>query len=264
MGTEEVEDFEVDVELDTDGLDIFGTIITQVKMEGRVPASSHLVYDCSHGEWLLAQMAYDRKIRYFSSKSVKQLGTIAPLLPDNSRFIFSGALIPKQVKRLVKTKGVSAVVVRDVEGPVALSEALYEERDLLSDKVLSKVSQSRERFLLERGGDDRRANQEGPMATVAEGLHVFMRIEKGQQAPEVVETILEINKRCGNLSVVGLWGGDLKEDACLQLLEEVRAKSGITDLRVALDHKGPSSAKWFKDLSSKRRGPIMWTFEYDL
>lgn len=64
----QVEDFEVDVELDTDGLDIFGTIITQVKMEGRVPASSHLVYDCSHGEWLLAQMAYDRKIRYFSSK----------------------------------------------------------------------------------------------------------------------------------------------------------------------------------------------------
>lgn len=72
---------------------------------------------------------------------------------------------------------------------------LAQERDLLSDKVLSKVSQSRERFLLERGGDDRRANQEGPMATVAEGLHVFMRIEKGQQAPEVVETILEINKR---------------------------------------------------------------------
>ena len=63
-----VEDFDVDMEIDTGKLDIFGTIITQVKMEGRVPASTHLVYDCSHGEWLLAQMAYDRKIRLFSSR----------------------------------------------------------------------------------------------------------------------------------------------------------------------------------------------------
>ena len=58
----------MDMEIDTGKLDIFGTIITQVKMEGRVPASTHLVYDCSHGEWLLAQMAYDRKIRLFSSR----------------------------------------------------------------------------------------------------------------------------------------------------------------------------------------------------
>lgn len=58
----------MDMEIDTGKLDIFGTIITQVKMDGRVPASTHLVYDCSHGEWLLAQMAYDRKIRLFSSR----------------------------------------------------------------------------------------------------------------------------------------------------------------------------------------------------
>lgn len=64
----QVEDFEIDMEVDTEKLEVFGTIITEVKMEGRVPASSHLVYDCSHGEWLLAQMAYDRKIRLFSSR----------------------------------------------------------------------------------------------------------------------------------------------------------------------------------------------------
>lgn len=58
----------MDTAVDTEKLEIFGTIITEVKMEGRVPASSHLVYDCSHGEWLLAQMAYDRKIRLFSSR----------------------------------------------------------------------------------------------------------------------------------------------------------------------------------------------------
>lgn len=64
----QVEDFEMDIDVDTEKLEIFGTIITEVKMEGRVPASSHLIYDCSHGEWLLAQMAHDRKIRLFSSR----------------------------------------------------------------------------------------------------------------------------------------------------------------------------------------------------
>lgn len=46
------------------------------------------------------------------------------------RFIFSGALIPKQVKRLVKTKGLSAIVVKDLEGPMALSQAMSEVGDL--------------------------------------------------------------------------------------------------------------------------------------
>ena len=68
----QVEDFEMDIAVDTEKLEIFGTIITEVKMEGRVPASSHLVYDCSHGEWLLAQMAYDRKIRLFSSRYIRE------------------------------------------------------------------------------------------------------------------------------------------------------------------------------------------------
>lgn len=75
----QVEDFEVDMEIDTGKLDIFGTIITQVKMEGRVPASTHLVYDCSHGEWLLAQMAYDRKIRLFSSRYLEEENSSAVL-----------------------------------------------------------------------------------------------------------------------------------------------------------------------------------------
>ncbi|CAM9461734.1 unnamed protein product [Sphacelaria rigidula] len=252
------------MDLDTEKLEVFGTIITQVKMEGRVPASSHLIYDCSHGEWLLSQIAYDRKIRLFSSKSVKQMSTISDMLPEGSSFIFSGALIPKQVKRLVKMRGISAIVVRDVEGPVALSQALHEERDRLAAKGLSKVSESRERFLLEKGGGEGGANEQGPLGTIATGLGVFVRIEKGQQPREVIETINMINSRCDNLEVVGLWGGDLKENACLQLVEAVRAEAGLSNLRVVLDHKGPSSAKWFEGLQSKRRGPIMWTFEYAL
>lgn len=40
------------------------------------------------------------------------------------RFIFSGALIPKQIKRLLKMKGLAAVVTRDAESVVAMEEAM--------------------------------------------------------------------------------------------------------------------------------------------
>ena len=43
---------------------------------------------------------------------------------DLRRFIFSGALIPKQIKRLLKMKGLAAVVTRDAESVVAMEEAM--------------------------------------------------------------------------------------------------------------------------------------------
>lgn len=46
------------------------------------------------------------------------------LPPFGRRFIFSGALIPKQVKRILKMKGLSAVVARDAESVVAMEEAI--------------------------------------------------------------------------------------------------------------------------------------------
>lgn len=264
MATEEVEDFDVDMEIDTGKLDIFGTIITQVKMEGRVPASTHLVYDCSHGEWLLAQMAYDRKIRLFSSRSVRQLGSISSFLPDNSRFIFSGALIPKQIKRLLKMKGLAAVVTRDAESVVAMEEAMNAERERLAAKGLSRISQSRERFLLEKGGGDDGANALGPMGNLVSGLRVFVRIQEGQPIEEVVEIIKNIELRCSTISVVGLWAGDMNAETCLKKLETIRALPGMSQMRVAIDHNGPPSAEWFMGLRGARRGPIMWTFNYEL
>lgn len=70
-----------------------------------------------------------------------------------------------------------------------------QERDRLAAKGLSKVSESRERFLLERGGGEGGANEQGPIGTIAAELGVFLRIEKGQQPREVIETINAINNR---------------------------------------------------------------------
>lgn len=41
-----------------------------------------------------------------------------------ARFIFSGALIEKQVKRILKMKGLTAVVANDAKGAIALNEAM--------------------------------------------------------------------------------------------------------------------------------------------
>ena len=43
---------------------------------------------------------------------------------DLRRFIFSGALVPKQIKCLLKMKGLAAVVTRDAESVVAMEEAM--------------------------------------------------------------------------------------------------------------------------------------------
>ena len=40
------------------------------------------------------------------------------------RFIFSGALVPKQIKRLLKMRGLSAVVARDAESVQTMDKAL--------------------------------------------------------------------------------------------------------------------------------------------
>lgn len=38
--------------------------------------------------------------------------------------------------------------------------------------------------------------------------------------------------RCRNISVVGLWAGNMDPETCLSMLEAVRTKSGISNLRV--------------------------------
>ena len=49
----------------------------------------------------------------------------------------------------------------------------------MAAKGLSRISQSRERFLLEKGGGDGGANALGPTGNLVSGLRVFVRIQEG-------------------------------------------------------------------------------------
>lgn len=76
--------------------------------------------------------------------------------------------------------------------------AIYvlQERDRLAAKKLSKVSQSRERFLLEKGrGRDRARTKEPPTETLASKLRVFIRMQEGQsieQLTDIIDTIKRV------------------------------------------------------------------------
>lgn len=60
------------------------------------------------------------------------------MLSTVDRFIFSGALVPKQIKRILKMRGLSAVVARDAESVQAMDEALDVVRaELLLELVVS-------------------------------------------------------------------------------------------------------------------------------
>lgn len=65
----------------------------------------------------------------------------------------------------------------------------------MAAKGLSRISQSRERFLLDKGGGDDGPNALGPMGNLVSGLRVFVRIQEGQPIDEVVEIIKNIELR---------------------------------------------------------------------
>lgn len=74
----------------------------------------------------------------------------------------------------------------------------------MAAKGLSRISQSRERFLLEKGGGDDGANALGPMGNLVSGLRVFVRIQEGQPIEEVVEIIKNIELRWVQSLVVAI------------------------------------------------------------
>lgn len=69
-----------------------------------------------------------------------------------------------------------------------------QERKRLAAKGLSRISQSRERFLLEKGGGDKGANSQGPVASLVSGLRTFVRLEEGHSVDEVAETVKTIGE----------------------------------------------------------------------
>lgn len=68
----------------------------------------------------------------------------------------------------------------------------WQERKRLEAKGLSRISQSREKFLLEKGGGDNGANSKGPVGNLVSGLRTFVRIQDGQSVDEVADIVQTI------------------------------------------------------------------------
>lgn len=84
-----------------------------------------------------------------------------------------------------------------------------QERDRLAAKGLSRISRSRERFLLEKGGGDDGANAQGPVGQLVSGLRVFIRIQEGQKAEDVAEMIDAIERRYHAYQNMEMSGGQI-------------------------------------------------------
>lgn len=71
---------------------------------------------------------------------------------------------------------------------------VLQERKRLAAKGLSRISQSRERFLLEKGGSENGASSQGPVGSLVSGLRTFVRIEQGQSIDDVARIVKQIEQ----------------------------------------------------------------------
>jgi hypothetical protein len=220
--------------------------------------SSNIIYDCTHGQWLLMQVAYDRKIKLFASRSAAGLSVLAGIVPDDAEVIFTGALQPKHAKRLLKMKNLHSVVVPDLQAVLDLHAALQEERERLQAKGLNKVSRSRQRFLSTEEGAGR---SQAPDAALNDKIRVFLRVDDDSRAEQLADVVAAIAEQCGSsVEVLGLWGGGI---AAHTLLLQLKALIKAPKLKVAIPYVNVNdSFKWNQRLG-EGRGSVIWTCEFE-
>lgn len=102
----------------------------------------------------------------------------------------TGAVNPHTSQIMTQSKIISLLLNR-LKG----LHCLIQERDRLAAKRLSKVSRSRERFLLEKGrGGHGTRSKEPPTETLASKLSVFVRMQEGQSIEQLTDTIQTIER----------------------------------------------------------------------
>lgn len=69
-----------------------------------------------------------------------------------------------------------------------------QERERLTSKTLSRVSSSRERFLVERRKDKKAQPEAGPGASVSSDLDLYLSLEDGLEAAQMANTIRNIKE----------------------------------------------------------------------
>lgn len=77
---------------------------------------------------------------------------------------------------------------------LACGDPHLQERKRLAAKGLSRISQSRERYLLERGGGENGANPRGPVGSLVSGVRTFVRIQEGQSVDDVAAIVNTIEQ----------------------------------------------------------------------
>ncbi|CAM9176868.1 unnamed protein product [Chrysoparadoxa australica] len=239
-----------DLDMDVGKIDLLNDRITEVKMMGVVP-SANLVFDCSHGEWLLMQIGYDRNIRRFCCKSRSSLGAIAEAAPEKTELCFSGTLLPKHIKRLLRTTGLTHVVVSDVDTAVALEEAISKEEERVGAKTLNRVSKSRENFLMQsEGGEAGPGHGRG-------GIAAFLRVTPESTSEGVAALTQKIRESCRLMPLAGMWCEELEG------FEVVKGILGKDDC-VVLPFAGEEAKTWVREKGpTVGLGRVWWTFDYE-
>jgi hypothetical protein len=209
--------------------------------------------------FLQIQVAYDRRFRLFSSRSVAGLKAAQDLAPEDATFIFSGLLQPKHVKRLLAVRNLQGAVVADVEGLSALQEGLDAQQQRLGNKRLTKVSASREKFLTAELDH----TSPNPQYAPQENLRVYISVRAGDD-PTSLETVRAISAlardQCPNIDIVGLWADGGNPSEFLEILKEMDATPELSSgvLELALPFTGTRSMQWAIQLPAAYKRRILW------
>mmetsp|Transcript_16012 Transcript_16012/g.23756 ORF Transcript_16012/g.23756 Transcript_16012/m.23756 type:complete len:205 (+) Transcript_16012:339-953(+) len=203
------------------------------------------------------QVAYDRKIKVFSSKSLSAITSLSSSLPDDASFIYNGALTPKHAKRLLKVKNLHSVVITGIESANYLQETMNDEVERLNLKELNRVSRSRGKFLSESQEDN---SPKSPANKIQRNYKVYIRLDDTSTEESVLKIMSQMKDNFQNIEVSGLWGTGTSS---FELIQSLKRQIKAPKLKVAIPFEGSNkSFEWFKSLGDGR-GSIMWTFEYE-
>jgi len=188
-------------EMQVDGAEIdkFNQWLTQIRAS--LPTAT-LCLECTDLPWIFAQIAEDRGITYFYSKSATGLRKFSETFQSIDNFlVLTGKLVEKQAKRLGKFPELTAATVSGLEEAQLLQRILESEIERSESKKRTKVSASRDKFL-----DDKSSNQapQGPTST----LKFLLRVSKSDsdKPQELLEAINSIEAQCPLLNFWGLIG----------------------------------------------------------
>uniref|UniRef100_A0A6V1VHY5 Uncharacterized protein n=1 Tax=Heterosigma akashiwo TaxID=2829 RepID=A0A6V1VHY5_HETAK len=240
--------FEMDI--DGDAINLFNERITTLK---KALPTARICLECTGLEWIFAQIAQDRGIDAFYSRSATALRKYAETAPDvaDATLLLTGKVLEKQVKRLAKFPEVNCIAVSNKEEADILSQGLAAEIARAMKKRRSKVSASRDKYLDAKTGDSRAKGY-------LESANYILRISSEQQdkaGQQLLDDIEAIEKDCENLNFHGV---------ILDSVESIETYRAIKDklkrfchkpdqFKIAIPFDESKDAAFYKDFPTDSR-----------